>query len=256
MTDLTFVEGQPWQILFSAHDEEGGILPLTSGAEVELKINAITTTGSDNVLSIGMNNGVVITDPMGGIATITISEEAQAALDPPMSSDSIYFYEIRVHIGGVPEKQAEGRLYIDNSMFADPTANAWLEQFRAKFPELDSTLSGVVAANINEAVMVVNANVPLANSNVSVLATLYYAAHLIVTGKRAAAIADSGGVDLTGQVKSITVEDRTVTFATPGSSNNSGTGSSSLSGQGLNGTIYGQRYLALLRLFPQFIARA
>lgn len=253
MTDLTFIEGQPWQIEFTAHDELGEILPLTSGAEVEMRISRTVGVLTGNVLVIDVTNGVVITNPTGGVAVITITEEAQNSIDPPLSSDDICFYEIRAYLGGVPEHQASGRLIIENSLFSEPD-NAYIDQFRARFPEFDTTTDPTIAMHILEAQVFVDSRPALAlSSTAGMLALLYYAAHLLQLSKRAALLASSGGSSTTGQVKSLSVEDRTVTFATPtGRTGESATSST----QGLLSTVYGQRYSALLRLFPTYIMRA
>lgn len=252
MVDLTFIEAQPWQISFSAHDEDGAILPLTSGAEVELRVNGLIEGAVTNLLTIGMDNGAVITDPEEGIAEFTVTTVAQEATVPPMISDGIYFYEVRVAVAGVWERQAEGRLYLDDSLFASPI-NAFLQQFRARFPEFDETQDGVVAMYIEEAASIVRLHDTLAASTSATIATLYYAAHLIQMRKRAASLASTGGVDTTGAVKSLSVEDRTVTFETSGSQK---TSTQSSSANGLGSTIYGRRYLEFLLMYPRFIQRA
>ncbi len=251
MVDLTFIEAQPWQIVFSAHDEDGAILPLTSGAEVELRINGLIGSDVVNLLTIGMDNGAAITDAEDGIAEFTITTEAQAAATVPITSDGIYFYEVRVALAGIWERQAEGRLFVDNSLFAAPV-NILLQQFRARFPEFDDTPDGLVSMYIEDASAIVRLHDTLFASESGPLATLYYAAHLIQMRQRAASLASVGGIDTTGEVKSISVEDRTINFATSTSTRTSTQSSTS----GLGSTIYGQRYLSFLLMYPRFIQRA
>jgi hypothetical protein len=122
------------------------------------------------------------------------------------------------------------------------------------FPEFDDTPDGTVALYIDEATAVVQLQSTLSVSAHASTAILYYAAHLIQMRKRAAILASSGGAETLGQIKSVSVEDRTVTFAT--STSNKSNAGVSTSSSGLGSTIYGQRYLAYMRMYPQFILRA
>lgn len=236
--NIKFQEGQNWLISFAAHQEDGTTpLPLLSGSELEFRISSPIDGVATDILTLSIGDGITVTDPANGLADILVTEADQA--DAEIQSGGIYFYEIRATINGVPQTQIEGQLSVEESLF-DLVVDPLQQQFHARFPEFtedDSTIS----LYIQDAARVVNANTAWTTAD-KPIATVYLAAHLLMMHKLAAsAYSSASAIGAGGAVRSISVEDRTVSFATPNQS------TSLNSKTGLSQTIYGQQYLDMLR---------
>jgi hypothetical protein len=248
--NISMREGETWNIEFTAHKADGSVLPLVSGAEVLFRIEGIVDDTAQTILTMHVGDGILITDDLNGAATIQVTTDQQEAAD--LTSGGLYYYEIQTIVDDSLSVQAEGRLTIERSLFSQ-AVDPLLMAFQAHFPEFtedDSTIQ--IYLKEAKSFVDTSGNVDWSADD-SATATIYLAAHFLQMKKLASLLSDTGGIEL-GQVKSITVEDRTVSFATPSTSNRgSGNSASQLS---LSNTVYGQRFLALLRNRPRFLMRA
>lgn len=243
--NISFHEGENWKIDFTAHDENGDALPLLSGAIVRFLLKTLNADKDlvVDLLDYSTDDNIDITNGAAGEASIYITIAEQTAKE--INANGIYFYEISVIKDSDPIVQAEGRLNVERSL-ASSEINPLLFQFQLRFPELTMD-DNVILIYLADAKRVVDADDSWQDAD-RTTAIVYLAAHLVQLRKLAAQKAESGGVD-TGEVKSISVGDRTVTFAT-------GTTTKTTSSKtGLNATPYGIEYLAMLRRNPVFLKR-
>lgn len=234
--DITFHEAENWVILFSAHDADDAALPLTSGAEIEFRISDET----GEVVTLSTGEGITITDELQGLAEITLTVEQRSLVG--IVAGTPYFYEIRVITDNEEASiQAEGQIRIAHSLFA-ATVNALLMNFRTRFPDFTED-DATVSVFLDDAARVVDGDDSWVAAD-RPIATVYLAAHLLQMRKLAAYQYAGGGA---GEVRSIKVEDRMVSFASA---------SASSIRSGLSQTVYGQQYLSMLRRNTIFIKRA
>jgi hypothetical protein len=244
--DLTLHAGRDWIITLTAHDDAGSVIVLDPDTEIEFRINGIVDGNAVNLLTCTVGDGItVLSGESQAEITITIADQEAAGL----AEGLILVYESRVTKDGQSYPQTEGRLFVERSLFAT-TVNPLLEEFQARFPEvLDNDTT--ILLFLGDAAQVVNAN-PVWRPQDRPLAILYLTAHMLLMRKKGASEYSSGGVS-TGDVRSISVGDRTVSFGT-GNSSNSKQGANTRTG--FNQTTYGQEYLAMLRRNPVFLSRA
>jgi hypothetical protein len=234
--DLLLRQSENWEIRFTAHQADGTtILPLLSGSEVNFRIMGIDDAEEPiDILTLTVGDGVVISDPTGGEAMIQVLPAMQETYK--LRPSSLLYYEIETVVDGAPSIQVEGKLSIERSLFA-ATVDPLLFEFQTRFPEFtegDTT----ILIYINDAKRIINRNDSWADEDKNT-AIVYLAAHFLQLRKLAALLSASGGLQ-TGQVKSVTVEDRTVSYATfnPLQMMNS---------LKLSSTVYGTEYLTMLR---------
>lgn len=242
--NISFHEGQNWKIDFTAYKSDGTVLPLVSGTDVRFILSSLSPLGDEvvKVLDYTTADFIEITDGPSGKAAINIPVSEQT--DNGITANNIYYYEISAY-NGTWLVQAEGRLSVERSL-SSTLVNPLLLQFQLRFPEFTEDDNVLLIYLADAARVVADANF---QEKDQATATVYLAAHLLQMRKIAIQRSESGGVE-TGEIKSISVEDRTVTFATGSTSNNS------QAKTGINQTPYGQQYLAMLRRVPQFIMRA
>lgn len=116
-----------------------------------------------------------------------------------------------------------------------------LADFRTRFPAFKDVPDATVQAVLNEAIAVVSTSDFIERDKTP--ATLYLTAHLLAVEGWLSGGAGGGGAAVTGTVKRRKVGDVEVEFAGV----SGGSGGSGLLAQ-YNGTIWGQRYVALMRL--------
>jgi hypothetical protein len=229
--DLAFDAGENWKIIFVAHDSSGAIMALDSGVDVEFHLN--DESGVKIAKSIG--DGIYVTDGPAGVAEIGISIDEQIAAG--IVESGVYEYAIRIVVGVEVSIQAEGTFSVGRDRFSGKV-NLLLVNFRSRFPEFLESDAQISLA-IKDASLVIDADDSWRAPDIPT-AKLYLAAHLLQMGKNASASYDTGG-QATGAIKSIKVEDRSVSFATPGGI------MGGTSSKGLSLTLYGQHYLSMLR---------
>jgi hypothetical protein len=231
--DLEFDSGENWKIVFTAHNADGSIMPLVSGAVIEFRIN-----GEDGTVMEKQSpgNGIYVTDDVGGVAEIAIPITEQD--DSGIVAFGLYEYAIRVTIGVEVSIQAEGIFGVNRSVFSG-MVDPLLAGFRKRFSEFKED-DGSISLAIADAALIVDADDSWRPED-RATAKIYLAAHLLQMGRISASRYESGGQNV-GAVKTIRVEDRMISYDTQGSKT-----AQAVSSSGLAQTIYGQRYLSMLR---------
>lgn len=243
--DITMRENENWRIQISVHNEDDEVIPLESGSNVIFRLSGPVDGEVVDFLTLDVGNGVTITDADQGLAEIMILIDDQT--ENEITHSGIYYYEIKAIAQNVEYPQVEGKFFVERSLFSGATDPLFME-FQVRFPEITEN-DATIALFLKDAKRIVDGNASWSVEDRSI-ATVYLAAHLMLVRKSAQSSYESGNV-ATGAVKSISVEDRTVTFDTSSSSQSAQT-----SRYGLGQTGYGQQYLSMLRRLPQFILRA
>lgn len=239
--DLEFREGENWRIIFTAHNVDGSVKPLVSGVTVDFVVRS--AEGIKIEKSIG--DGIQVTDASGGVAQILV--EVPEQISAGMVPGGLYAYSIRVVAGADVSIQSEGLFSVKKSSFTS-NPDPLMMGFRARFKEFSEIDSSVISIALSDASTIV-AREGFPASEVTT-ATLFLAAHLLQLRKVSASEYESGGEAATGAVKSITVEDRSVSFETGSKS------SSSSSKYELGTTGYGMEFLKMLRRRTVYLDRA
>jgi Protein of unknown function (DUF4054) len=232
--DITLHQGENWKITFAAHYADGNTMPLGSGSDVQFRI-----ADSEGTVRIDLDvgNGVAVIDEEGGIAEITVTADDQE--HSQITAADLLFYEIRVTKDNENYPQAEGRLTVSRSLFAD-AVDPLLLQFRARFSEFTED-DNVLSLYLSDATRAID-KLKIFDTSDHPLAVMLLAAHMVQMRYNAA----QSRAGETGPISSIRVEDRSVSY----SDANAG-----MSKIGLNASYYGKQYLALLRSYPQWTLR-
>lgn len=234
--DLTFKIGENWRILFVAHNEDDTIMTLDGGADVRFRLTAATSEDGEPAIENVVGDGVTITNASAGAARIDVTAGDQVAAE--LTPEVAYFYEIQVTKDGEVSSQAEGRLIVQASLFG-PVVNMLLRLFRVKFPEIEAD-DATVMMTIND----VKATLKQENCWYTTdleTATLLLAAHSLAMKSISATQYASGGLE-TGAIRTISIEDRTVSF---GNQTSSGQGTGTIVRKGYAETAYGRQFQAL-----------
>ena len=109
--DISLDLQETWIINIACTDDQGAPLDLTNG-DVRFRMD----DGGVAVFDLNTSTGVVITNPSGGLASVTITPAAQIAI--PIAVDQ-YQYEFQaVLANGVVSDQVYGALNVTPSLFA------------------------------------------------------------------------------------------------------------------------------------------
>lgn len=245
MSDIELNEDENWLISFTAHNSDGTVMTLLSGADVVFRL--IDEDGSE-IFEKSVGDGVTIEDANTGLAIIAVTKIEQAFNN--LKAGGEYFYGVRVVTDTETSYQGEGQLLIRPTVFS-AGFNPALIQFRARFSEFDMSNQKIQMA-LDDAALIIDADDSWRLEDIPT-AKLYLAAHLLQMTKVAETqLTTAGGLQTTGAVQSIRIEDRTVMFARPLAT----TQSSFITKSGLSQTPYGQRYLSMLRRNVIFLKRA
>lgn len=243
MTDIALHAEENWVIDFTAHNRDGSVMTLLSGADIEFRV---ANLAGEIIMEKSVADGVEIINPSAGTAKISISVDDQ--IHAGLTAGSVSVYEIRVTNGSDISIQAEGRLKISQSLFAE-TIEPLILEFEMRFPEFAATIDDQLASlYIQDAIRIVDGDGTFTTDD-RPSAIVYLAAHLLMMRKIAGSQFQTGGAQ-TGAVRAIRVEDRSVVFDTGSQAQQAALRT------GLNQTAYGQRYLSMLRRNPRFILRA
>jgi hypothetical protein len=108
-------ENDSWIMGFECFAANGVPMNLFAGSFVQFKISAPDGTGL-TISSADIGNAVVISDPVNGTGSISITPAMQAAAG--LTARKSYKYELKVTTPDISSVQAEGRFTILPSLFA------------------------------------------------------------------------------------------------------------------------------------------